>query len=163
MAEFSSLGAQIVNPGESVTFTLNPVPCTKGLIRHREGSGSFLLSGKVNGCCKCNPAAVYYVNFGANISVPTGETPGAISLAIAIDGSTIQDSTMTVTPAAVEEEFSVSRTKSVDIWRGCCETVSVRNISAIPVQVSNPVINFSKSDSSRNSCCGNGGNVAYVY
>jgi hypothetical protein len=42
---------------------------------------------------------------------------------------------MTVTPAAVEEFFNVSRETGIPIWRGCCQTISVRNTSAIPILV----------------------------
>ena len=114
MAEYSNNDSQTVNPGESVIFNIVNVPCTKGLVRHREGSGNFLLSGYVpynySGCgCNRSNTANYLVDFGANIAVPTGGTVGAISLAITIDGATIPSSTMIVTPAAVEEYFNVSR------------------------------------------------------
>lgn len=141
MAEYSANAAQVVNPGESVIFTESPVPCRRGLVRHRDGSGNFLLSGAIqNGirrCCCSEQSVGYLVGFGANISVPTGGTPGSISLAIAIDGSTEPDTTMTVTPAAVEEAFNVSRSTNVQIWANCCETVTVRNISDQPITVEN--------------------------
>lgn len=151
MAEYSSNSVQTVNPGESIVFTETPVPCTRGLVRHREGSGNFLLSGYVpynySGCgCNRSNTANYLVDFGANIAVPTGGTVGAISLAITIDGSTLPSSTMTVTPAAVEEFFNVSRAINVEIWRGCCETVTVRNISDQPILVQNANIIFSRPD-----------------
>ena len=152
MAEYSANALQTVNPGETIIFTEAPVPCTRGLVRHRDDTGSFLLSGYVptnygRGCC-CNRinTANYLVDFGANIAVPTGGTPGAISVAIQIDGSTIASSTMTVTPAAVEEFFNVSRAINVPVWRGCCETVSVKNISDQPILVQNANILFSRPD-----------------
>jgi len=86
------------------------------------------------------------VDFGANIAIPTGGTPGAISLAIQIDGSTIPSSTMIVTPAAVEEFDNVSRAINVPIWRGCCESVAVRNTSDQPILVQNANIIFSRPD-----------------
>ena len=152
MAEYSANALQTVSPGETIIFTEAPVPCTRGLVRHRDDTGSFLLSGYVptnygRGCC-CNRinTANYLVDFGANIAVPTGGTPGAISVAIQIDGSTIASSTMTVTPAAVEEFFNVSRAINVPVWRGCCETVSVKNISDQPILVQNANILFSRPD-----------------
>jgi len=45
---------------------------------------------------------------------------GAISLALAIEGEAIPATTMTVTPAAVEEFFNVSSAVFVDVPRGCC-------------------------------------------
>ena len=150
MAEYSALASQIVNPGESITFSNAPVPCRMGLVNHREDSGNFLLSGlgnvPFNGCgCNCvRPSAVYSVDFGANISIPTGGTVEAISVAMALDGNTLPESTMTVTPAAVEEEFNVSRAINVAVWHGCCQTFSIHNISNQPIQVSAANVIFGK-------------------
>ena len=47
MAEFSANAVQTVNPGESIIFTDAPVPCNRGFVRHRDGTGNFLLAGKV--------------------------------------------------------------------------------------------------------------------
>lgn len=148
MAEYSANAIQVVNPGETVIFTESPEPCNRGFVRHRDGSGSFLLSGWVpRKPCGCRAKdASYLVDFGANISIPTGGTVEAISLAITIDGSTIPASSMTVTPAAVDEYFNVSRAINADIWTGCCETVSVRNTSEQPIQVQNANIIFSRPD-----------------
>lgn len=151
MAEYSAIAVQTVNPGESIVFTQTPVPCMRGLVRHRDDTGSFLLSGFVpnNGCnCNCNrnQSATYLVDFGANIAVPTGETVGPISVALAIDGTTVPSSTMIVTPAAVEEYFNVSRAINVQVWKGCCETVTIRNTSEIPILVQNANVLFSRPD-----------------
>lgn len=141
MAEYSALATQIVNPGESIVFQNAPVPCRRGLVNHRDDSGSFLLSGlgnvPYNGCgCNCvRPSAIYQVDFGANISIPTGGTVGPISVAMTLDGNTLPESTMTATPAAVEEEFNVSRAINVAVWHGCCQTLSIRNTSDQPIQV----------------------------
>lgn len=151
MAEYTANAGQTVNPGETVVFTESPVPCLRGFVRHRDGTGNFLLSGWVpnrgNGCC-CNRvrAANYLVDFGANIAVPEGETVGPISLALTIDGATIPSSQMIVTPAAVEEFFNVSRAINAQVWRGCCETIAVRNTSTIPILVQNANIIFSRPD-----------------
>ena len=146
--EFSNNAVQTVNPGESVIFTQSPVPCTQGLVRHRDDTGSFLLAGRVNRCaCGCMPkSARYLADFGANIAIPTGGTVEAISLAITLDGSTIPTTEMTVTPAAVEEFFNVSDATIVSIWTGCCETLAVRNISDQPILVQNANIIFSRAD-----------------
>lgn len=151
MAEYTASAVQTVNPGESVIFTDAPSPCRRGMVRHRDDTGSFLLAGgipPVQPCCPCmrSNSAEYLVDFGANIAVPTGGTPGEISLAIAIDGNTIPASTMSVTPAAVEEFFNVSRAINAEIWYGCCETVSVRNTSDQPILVSSANIIFSRPD-----------------
>lgn len=150
MAEWSNNVQQTVNPGETVTFTENPVPCTRGLIMHRDDTGTFLLKGYVprqSGCpCKRQKTANYLVDFGANIAIPTGGTVGAISVAITIDGATIPSSTMTVTPAAVEQFFNVSRAINAGVFAGCCESISVRNTSDQPILVQNANIIISRPD-----------------
>lgn len=149
-AEYSAVALQTVNPGETIVFTASPVPCERGFVRHRDGSGNFLLNGwipQTYGCgCSRKKSAIYFVDFGANIAIPTGGTVGAISVAISIDGSTDQASTMIVTPAAVEEFFNVSRATNVAVWRGCCETVAIRNTSDQPILVQNANIVFDRPD-----------------
>ena len=146
MAEYSANAIQTVNPGESVIFTENPVPCNRGLVRHRDETGNFLLSGGNRcGCC-CQRYTNYLVEFGANIAVPEGGTVEDISLAITIDGATIPASNMIVTPAAVDEYFNVSRAINAQIWKGCCETVTVRNTSEQPILVQNANILITRPD-----------------
>lgn len=150
MAEFQANAVATVNPGEVVVFTENPVPCNRGFVRWREGSGNFLLSGYVPNAygCQCGRAnsAQYLVDFGANIAIPTGGTVGEISVALALDGTTIPASTMIVTPAAVEQYFNISRAINAEIWRGCCETLSVRNTSDQPILIQNANIIITRPD-----------------
>ena len=148
MAEYSANAVQIVNPGEAIVFTESPNPCKRGFVKHRDGSGNFLLSGwTLRRSCGCrNNSANYLVDFGANISIPEGGTVEAISVALTIDGSTIPASTMIVTPAAVDEYFNVSRAVNADIWNGCCESFAVRNTSNQPIQVQNANVIFSRPD-----------------
>lgn len=145
MAEYSANAVQTVNPGESIIFTDTPVPCTKGLVRHREGTGNFLLNGGPTRCyCGCcRTSSDYLVDFGANIAVPEGGTVEAISVAITLDGATIPSSDMIVTPAAVEEYLNVSRAVHAQIWAGCCETITIRNTSPQPILVQNANVIFS--------------------
>ena len=93
MAEWSNNAVQEINPGETIIFTENPVPCRKGLVRHRDDTGTFLLSGL---CGYCEKAANYLVDFGANIAIAEGGTVGDISVALTIDGATIPASTMMI-------------------------------------------------------------------
>lgn len=146
--EYSNNAVQTVNPGESVIFTNSPVPCSRGLVRHRDDTGNFLLKGNVRrSSCGCCPAtATYLVDFGANVAIPTGGTVGEIDLAITVDGGTIPTTEMSVTPAAVEEFFNVSDATIIPIWRGCCQTLTVRNISDQPILVRNANIIFSRPD-----------------
>lgn len=146
--EFSNNAVQTVNPGESVVFTASPVPCNRGLVRHRNDSGNFLLRGNVrrNTCGCCAASAQYLVDFGANVAIPTGGTIGSISLALTLDGATLPTTQMTVTPAAVEEFWNVSDATILGVWRGCCQTLTVRNISDQPILVQNANIIFSRPD-----------------
>lgn len=151
MAEYGANALQTVQPGETVIFTSSPVPCPLGLVNHRDETGAFLLAGRTfnNRCgCRCmvSKSVNYNVTFGANIAVPTGGTPGQISLAITVDGVTVPNSTMIETPAAVEEFSNVSRRVTVPIWKGCCQTVAVRNTSDQPILVQNANIVIERPD-----------------
>lgn len=132
MPEYTSNAVQTVAANQNVIFTETPVRCTTGNVVHREGSGIATLRGITNQC-----RARYRVSFGANIAVPTGGTAGAISLALAISGEALPASTATVTPAAVNEYFNVYKETFIDVPRGCCVTVSVKNVNAIPINVQN--------------------------
>ena len=122
---------QTVLAGANVQFTDTVVP-GKACTMHRPGSGLVTLRGVTDQC-----RARYKVSFGGNIAVPTGGTVGAISLAIAIDGEAIAATTMTVTPAAVEEFFNVFGAVYLDIPRGCCSQISVRNVNTQSIEVQN--------------------------
>lgn len=152
MAEYSASATQTVNPGESIIFDVTNDFNQNGTVFHRDGTGEFLVSGgqrNRSGCCYCrrnNNVREVLTAFGANIAVPTGGTVGAISVAFAIDGATVPYTTMTVTPAAVEEFFNVSRVSSVPIFRGCCQSITIRNISDQPITVSNPTVAFPRTN-----------------
>lgn len=146
MAEYSSVAVQTVNPGEAIVFTASPVPCNRGLVRHRDDTGSFLLAGYVprGYVCNCrrNRSADYLVDFGANIAIPAGGTIEPVSVALAVDGTTLPASTMIVTPAATEQYFNISRAINAQIFSGCCQTLTVRNTSAQPILVTDANIIF---------------------
>ena len=122
---------QTVAANQNVYFT-DAVVCGGCSVTHRDGSGLVTLRGNTNQC-----RARFKVSFGGNIAVPTGETVGPISLAIAIDGEAVPATTMTVTPAAVEQFFNAFSAVFIDVPKCCCMTVSVKNISDIPVEVIN--------------------------
>ena len=122
---------QTVPANQNVYFT-DTVTCGNCAITHRDDSGLVTLRG-LTGQCR----ARFRVTFGANIGLPAGGTAGPISLAIAIDGEAIRSTTMTVTPAAVEEFFNVFSSVFVDVPRGCCVTISVKNITDVDVDVQN--------------------------
>ena len=143
MAEWTSVARQIVNPGEAIVFTENPVRCTKGLIKHLDDSGLFNLNGRSDCtvvrqcCCQQNDCIQYDVSFGANIAIPEGETVGPISVAFAVGNSTRLGTTMISTPAAVEEFNNISRSANVPVFKNCCQDFAIINTSTIPIAVTN--------------------------
>ena len=137
MCELTANEVQTINPGADAIFTLAPVPCTDGFVRYRLGTGNILLSGWMPyGTCR-KKNADYFVDFGANIAIASGSAVGAISVAIAQNGAVIPTSQMIITPAAVEEYFNISTALNVSIFRNCCETITVRNTSTVPILMQN--------------------------
>ena len=130
--EITANAAQIVAVNQAVLFTETAVPGNCSMI-HREGSGLVGLRGLPNGQFR----ARFLVEFGANIAVPTGETVGPVSLAIAINGEPVVTSSMISTPAAVDQYNNVSASIYIDVPIGCCSQVSIENTSTIPVSVQN--------------------------
>lgn len=131
MAEYTYNALQTVAAGQNVLLNETPVGGS-GCINHRDGSGIVTLRGITNQC-----RARYKVSFGANISVPTGGTAGAISVAIAISGEPLQSATAIVTPAAVNEFFNVFTAVYIEVPKGCCVSVAVENTSTQAVNVQN--------------------------
>ena len=126
MAEYVYNAVQLVAPNQNVLLN-ESIPCNKGYIYHREGSGIITLRGKVNS--PCASFARYQVTFNANIAVPTDGTVGAIAIALTLGGEAIQTSRAIVTPAAVDEYFNVTSTAIITVPVGCCENISVENIT----------------------------------
>lgn len=135
MAEYTSNAIQEVPVEQNVLFTETAVPCNKGYILHREGSGLIILRGIVNNPC-CNFAR-YKVSFGANIAIPTTGTVDPISLGLAVDGEVIPTSSSIVTPAAVDEYWNVFDALYITVPAGCCFSVAVRNTSTQAINVQN--------------------------
>ena len=134
--ELIANAVQTVELNQNVLLT-DTVVCGNASMVHRDGSGLVNLRGITNQC-----RARFRVSFGGNIAIPTGGTVGPISLALAIDGEPVAATTMIVTPAAVEEYFNVSSNIFLDVPRGCCQRVSVQNVSdeAILIQNANLII-----------------------
>ena len=129
--EITANAIQTVAAGANVIFT-DTVVCGNPSIMHREGSGLVTLRGLTNQC-----RARFRVSFGGNIALPTGGTVGPISLALAINGEPVATTTMISTPAAVEEFNNVFSAIFLDVPRGCCSQISVRNTSDQPIDVQN--------------------------
>lgn len=147
-AEYSANAVQTVQPSASVIFTESPVPCNRGLVYHRDGSGLFRLANRflrqnIMNCWRRN--SNYEVAFHANIAIPEGQTAPdeGIQLAIAIDGE-IDPSSIMISDVTVVGDFdNVGAEVIVTVPYLCgCLTVSVRNTSSIPVLVQNANIIF---------------------
>ena len=125
MAEYvQSQSPQNVAFGQNLLL-VDSIPCNKGYVVHRNGSGILTLRGITPNCF-----ARYEVTFNGNIAIPTGGTVAAIAMALAIDGESLQSSRAIVTPAAVEQYFNITSTAIITVPRGCCYTVSVENVDA---------------------------------
>ena len=134
MAEYVYPLDQTVATGNNVLLQ-DSIPCNKGYVIHRNGSGILTLRGIVNN--PCAKFARYFVEFNGNISVPEGETPGEISLALAIDGEALQTSLARVTPTVAEAFFNVTSVAYITVPAGCCVTIAVENTSNIPIVAAN--------------------------
>lgn len=134
MAEYTASALQIVDADQNVLFTDEPVPCSRGWVVHRAGSGVFKLRGITDKC-----AAVYRVLFSANIAVPDGGTAAPISVAVAIDGEPQASSLAISTPAEDGQFNNVTAPAIIRVPRGCCANIAVVNTTPtnIPIDVQN--------------------------
>lgn len=130
--ELIANAAQTVAANQDVLFT-NTVICGNNSMVHRTGSGLVTLRGLTN--CQCR--ARFRVSFGGNIAVPAGATAQPISLTLALDGEPMSSTSMIFTPAAAGDYGNVFSAIFIDVPKGCCEQVSVRNTSTIPIDVQN--------------------------
>ncbi len=131
MPEFTNANIVSVAAGQNVPLTETAVtgkPC----IVHREGAGIVTLRGLTQQC-----KARFRVSFGANIAIPTGGTVEAITAALVINGEALNSATATVTPAAVENYFNIYVSAIVEVPKGCCVTVAMKNTSAQAVSFAN--------------------------
>ena len=129
--EITANAIQTVNENQNVLFTAT-VTCGNCSIVHRDGSGLVTLRGLTDQC-----RARFKVTFGGNVAIPTGGTVEAISLALSLEGEAVAPTTMIVTPAAVEQYWNVFSAIFIDVPRGCCSTIGVKNISTQAIEVQN--------------------------
>ena len=132
MAEYVYDEVQTVAPNQAALLQ-DSIPCPRGYVIHRNGSGILTTRGIVNN--PCAKSARYRVGFEADIAVPSTGTAGPISLAIAIGGEVVPVTIATVTPTATEAYFHVSGQKVIDVPAGCCFTVTIENNSTQDVLV----------------------------
>ena len=125
MAEYLANAPQTVALNAPVLFTAS-IPCNKGFVYHEDETGIFTLRGITPNCF-----ARYQVTFNANISVPEGGAVTPIAVAISVQGEPRPTSTAIFTPAAAEDQGSVTSTAIITVPRGCCFGLAVRYIDAI--------------------------------
>ena len=131
MAEFTNVFVQQIAANGNAVFSETPVSGSNCIV-HREGSGIITLRGMTNQC-----RARYKVVFGGNIAIPTGGAVGPISVAIAVEGEALGSATAVVMPAAVEDFFNVFAAAFIEVPRGCCVTVAVKNTSTETIELEN--------------------------
>lgn len=129
--ELTAVAAQTVAANQNVLYTNVAVSGNASMV-HRSGSGIVTLRGLTNQC-----RARFRITFGGNIAVPTGGTAGAIQLSAAINEETVPSTTMITTPAAVAQHNNVSTALYVDVPKGCCAQISIKNTSAVDILVQN--------------------------
>lgn len=134
MAEYTAAALQTVDAGQNILFTETPVPCTRGWVIHREGSGVFKLRGITDRC-----AAIYQVRFSGNIAIPEGGTAAPISVAIAQEGEPLQSSLAIFTPTEAEQFGNVTAPATIVVPRGTCTNIAVVNATSpgVPIDVQN--------------------------
>lgn len=131
MAEFTNSAIATVAAGNNVPLTETAVSGGNCIV-HREGAGIVTLRGLTNQC-----RARFRVSFGGNIAIPDGGDVEAITAALTINGEPLPSATATVTPAAVGNYFNIFVAADVDVPKGCCVTVAMRNTSAQAISFAN--------------------------
>lgn len=131
MAEYTNSNIQTVAAGQNVLLTETAVDGNCSIV-HRDGAGIVTLRGLTNQC-----RARYKVSFGANISIPTGGTVGAISVALSVNGEALNSALAIITPAAVEQYGNIFVAVNIDVPRGCCVTVAAENTSTQAINIAN--------------------------
>lgn len=127
MAEYLANAVQLIPANEPAIFTAS-IPCRAGYVYHEDETGIFILRGAVN--CPTSCFARYRVTFNGNIAVPAGGTVAPIAVALSVNGEPRPTSRAIVTPAAAEDYFNVTCTALIDVPRGCCFTIALRNVAA---------------------------------
>lgn len=130
--EYSFITTQSVDVDENILFLNGNRCCKKGLIMHNDSSGVFRVKGVANSC-----KTIYKVHFNANIAVSAGGTVGEISVALVQNGEVLRNAVGTVTPTVAEAFFNTGFETFIELPCGCCDTISVRNISDTPIDVIN--------------------------
>lgn len=131
-SEYNYPLVQTVAVDENVLFLNGNRCCKKGYIVHNDSSGIFRIKGDPRSC-----KTIYKVHFNANIAIAEGGTVGEISVALVQNGEVLRNAVGTVTPTVAEAFFNTGFETFIELPCGCCDTISVRNISDTPIDVIN--------------------------
>ena len=144
-AEYSYPLTQTVAVDENILFLNGDRCCKRGYILHNNTSGLFRLKGI---CKNCATRAVYKVNFHANVAVAPAADGGVLEpiiVALSQNGETARNTVSVVTPAAIGDQWVINFETLIELPCGCCDTISVRNISATTaIEVENANILFER-------------------
>lgn len=142
MAEYLTRDAvEVVALNSAIPF-VDSIPCNKGYVFHRSGTGIFVLRGIVNNPTAC--FARYEIEFTGNIAVPEEGEVTPIATAIVVSGESRDGSRSIFTPADVDEYGNVTSRAVVDVPKGCCFVVSVEYVNGTvndPAVTPTPLIN----------------------
>ena len=142
MAEYLTRDAvESVSLNSAIPF-VDSIPCGKGYVFHKSGTGIFVLRGIVNNPKAC--FARYNIEFTGNVSIPIGGEVTPIATAIVVSGESRDGSRSIYTPIGVGDYGNVTSRATVDVPRGCCFTVAVEYVSGIvddPTVTPTPIIN----------------------
>lgn len=131
MPKFTAIPVQVVSENQNIILS-DAIRCNRGNVLHSAGLGQVTLRGNTNQCF-----ARYRVSFGANAAIPADGTAQPISIALAINGEASQSALAVITPAAASEFGNFFVDDLIDVPRGCCVTLAVKNITGAAVLVRN--------------------------
>lgn len=126
MAEYSYPLTQTAEAEQNILFLNGGRCCRKGYIVHNDASGIFRLKG-VSSC-----KTIYKVHFNANVAVSAADNGGVlgpVSVALVQNGEVLRNVVATVTPTALEAFNNISFESFIELPCGCCDTISIKNIS----------------------------------
>lgn len=129
MIELTNSTAQTLQPGQALTFDIQPLLKTGC----NECFNVMLPTSVKLKATGCNP--IYSVRFHANITANAAATP--VQLSIAVANNALTGTLMNATPAAAGDAVNVSASKYVPV--GCCDCgldrISIINSGTNPVVV----------------------------
>ena len=137
MAEYVYPEKQTVQPGKNFIL-IDSVRCTKGILWHNNGSGIVTIRARSSNPCAQFSRFLVFVT--SNIAVSEGQTPGAISIGLAVNGEIDQTSVAIVTPTVAEAFFNASVATYLTVANGCCTSLAIENNSDIPIDGENTKI-----------------------